>query len=265
MLLLDIDTVPPLISAIGGKDFGARVFNFINDRTSIESSILYCFSADRADHVTFGTNRCYASLHRVSALYTEKFFAFDPNRAHALQTSKQPYLVTRTERRNISHRGYLDSCWLQPGNKSRLSLLGRHSSRWWALNLYRNTEFPSFSDREEETLHGLSRLLCSVIEKHLDASNPASDDSAGPPVLEERIGQMLCLTDREREVCRRIVRGLTTEGISLELGIAKTSVATYRQRAYQKLGIATRHELFQLCLKNPPAEPSLSQRLIRPF
>ena len=39
---------------------------------------------------------------------------------------------------------------------------------------------------------------------------------------------------------------MTVEGTALDLGIAPTSVATYRKRAYQKLGITSQNEIFAL-------------------
>ena len=57
----------------------------------------------------------------------------------------------------------------------------------------------------------------------------------------------LPLTDREQDVCARIVAGYSSEAIALDLGLAASSVATYRKRAYAKLGICSQHDLFALC------------------
>jgi DNA-binding CsgD family transcriptional regulator len=65
------------------------------------------------------------------------------------------------------------------------------------------------------------------------------------------------LSPREREVCARAVAGKTIEGTSLELDIRRTSVITYRQRAYQKLGISRINELVAL-LSNLHAERALA-------
>ncbi len=51
------------------------------------------------------------------------------------------------------------------------------------------------------------------------------------------------LSERECEVCARAVAGITIEGTALDLDIRKTSVITYRQRAYQKLGISSLNQL----------------------
>lgn len=52
------------------------------------------------------------------------------------------------------------------------------------------------------------------------------------------------LSQGEVQVCARILHGMSNEGIALDLGIKPESVMTYRKRAYQRIGIATRHELF---------------------
>lgn len=54
------------------------------------------------------------------------------------------------------------------------------------------------------------------------------------------------MTQRELDVCARTLIGLTAEGIALDLNIKKTSVLTYRKRAYARLGISSQTQLFRL-------------------
>jgi DNA-binding CsgD family transcriptional regulator len=56
------------------------------------------------------------------------------------------------------------------------------------------------------------------------------------------------LTEREADVCARIVLGMSTTGIALDLRISKNTVATLRKRAYDRLGISSQNELFAICL-----------------
>src|SRR5262249_55197346 len=51
------------------------------------------------------------------------------------------------------------------------------------------------------------------------------------------------LSQRETDVCARILYGLSYYGIALDLGIGKESVMTYRKRAYKRLGIGSQREL----------------------
>ena len=62
------------------------------------------------------------------------------------------------------------------------------------------------------------------------------------------------LTSREREVVRYIAQGLTYKEIARELGISEKTVATYRERAAEKLGIKTRAELVRWALEHDMLE-----------
>jgi len=54
--------------------------------------------------------------------------------------------------------------------------------------------------------------------------------------LEERFASRYGnLTKRERQVCARAALGMSVEATALDLGSGKTSVLTYRQRAYLRL------------------------------
>lgn len=68
--------------------------------------------------------------------------------------------------------------------------------------------------------------------------------------LNERLrleGPLAFLSEREQQVCRAVLRGKKNEAIAAELDIAASSVITYRKRAYEKLGITSRAQLFALC------------------
>src|SRR5437870_13465244 len=62
----------------------------------------------------------------------------------------------------------------------------------------------------------------------------ARDDSADDPVG--------LLTQRERECLRLVDQHLSSKQIARELGMSKTSVDTYCDRARRKLGVTDRYE-----------------------
>ncbi|AEB11108.1 response regulator [Marinithermus hydrothermalis] len=57
------------------------------------------------------------------------------------------------------------------------------------------------------------------------------------------------LTERELEVVRQIAEGKTYKEIAEHLGISEKTVATYRERAAEKLGLKTRAELVRWALE----------------
>ena len=82
----------------------------------------------------------------------------------------------------------------------------------------------------------LLNIAARLVQLHFDALAPSSE----PPALQ-------VLSARERDICLGILAGKKAELIGHELGIKPTSLATYRQRAYEKLGINSRGELFAIC------------------
>jgi DNA-binding CsgD family transcriptional regulator len=89
--------------------------------------------------------------------------------------------------------------------------------------------------------------------------------------IEQRLAALPAgLSARECEVCARAVAGITIEGTALDLDIRKTSVITYRQRAYQKLGVSSLNQLVAMLhnmqpghtaqCRLPPEPAGLSRR-----
>jgi DNA-binding CsgD family transcriptional regulator len=75
--------------------------------------------------------------------------------------------------------------------------------------------------------------------------------------LEDRFAsRYVSLTERERQACARAAIGMSVEATALDLEIAKTSVLTYRRRAYQRLkdhqpvrAVLVGHQLIRLLLE----------------
>ena len=51
------------------------------------------------------------------------------------------------------------------------------------------------------------------------------------------------MSTRECEVCARTLAGETADGIAADLGLGRSTVLTYRQRTYRKLGFSKANEL----------------------
>ena len=115
-----------------------------------------------------------------------------------------------------------------------------------AVNLYRHRAQPCSDTREIDTMLDLAATLLAVVQRHVEL-----DDAQLTPA---RRLQQCCpaLTPRELEVCERLLRGWTFDGIGADLGLTAATIKTYRNRAFERLGIHHRNELFGLAL-NPPA------------
>ena len=111
-----------------------------------------------------------------------------------------------------------------------------------AVNLYRHRAQPRFAPAELDRVLGVAGTLLAVVQRHIELSG-----ARATPL--QRL-QQLCpaLTAREGEVCERLLRGMSFDGVAADLGLSSTTVKTYRNRAFERLGIHHRNELFALAL-----------------
>ena len=111
-----------------------------------------------------------------------------------------------------------------------------------AVNLYRHRAQPRFAPAELDRVLTFAATLLAVVQRHIELGSAHLR-----PV--QRL-QQLCpqLTQRELAVCERLLRGLTFEGIAADLHISVATAKTYRNRAFERLGIHHRNELFALAL-----------------
>ena len=117
----------------------------------------------------------------------------------------------------------------------------------FAVNLYRHAHQKPFADRHLSDFADLSSALMALTHKHLALTvDMAGGDERWPARLRELAPG---LTARELEVCLRLLRGMTQDGISADLGLSAATVKTYRNRAFARLDIHHRHQLFALMVE----------------
>ncbi|MBL8303218.1 MAG: helix-turn-helix transcriptional regulator [Ideonella sp.] len=163
--------------------------------------------------------------------------------------------VLRLRREEITDPAYAEQLWDRFGLVDRLSTLALQDGEWTALNLYRDRRSGAFDRRALRRFTALAPLLLALLHRHLRALQPAAQVAPAARLGQEAASALLSrlpvrLSAREHEVCALTLAGHTREGIGLRLGIAPSSVATLRKRAYLKLQIHGAGELFALCLQH---------------
>lgn len=107
-----------------------------------------------------------------------------------------------------------------------------------AINLYRRRSLGIFQPAEIARLIEAAPLV-QLAHRELSAYRQRAGAATGPAAVEHALRRILLrlpeLSDREAAVCARIARGISLDGIAEDLGIAPSSVATMRKRAYAKL------------------------------
>ena len=147
----------------------------------------------------------------------------------------------------------------------------------FAVNFYRHQHQKPFLDGQISGFEQVAPVLLALARKHISLARPLAwplpngaghvlaapdgTDMALPalaalpqslPALHERLLRVHHgLTDRELDVCARVLQGMTHEGIARDLGLGVPTVKTYRNRAFARMGIHFRNQLFAKVLGRP--------------
>jgi DNA-binding CsgD family transcriptional regulator len=121
----------------------------------------------------------------------------------------------------------------------------------FAVNFYRHTHQRPLSDAQLADFGIAGRLLMALTRKHIALTRANAADE----LRARLVAHCPALTAQELNVCMRLLRGMTQEGIAADMGLALPTVKTYRNRAFGRLGIHFRSELFALML--PEREANL--------
>ncbi len=110
-----------------------------------------------------------------------------------------------------------------------------------AVNLYHHDHQGRFADGEIESFDSLAPVLLASVRRHIALAR--REAAAVPP---RRLLGDACpaLTPRELDVCERLLRGWSYDGVAADMGLSVATVKTYRARAFERLGIHFRSELF---------------------
>ena len=122
----------------------------------------------------------------------------------------------------------------------------------FAVNVYRHTHARSLTDSQIAEFEQLAPALMALARKHVALMPPSPQGCA-----ERLLALQPDLTSREMDVCTRLLRGMSQDGIAADLALSVATVKTYRNRAFARLGIHFRSELFALLLA-PPSSRLLS-------
>jgi DNA-binding CsgD family transcriptional regulator len=144
---------------------------------------------------------------------------------------------------------YRERLFTRPGISSKLSILVRERDFALSISLYKDEDHGVFGRAEARWLGQSHGLIAAAVQRHYSlVSGRRSDDVASFAEAFLNLKVDKPLSTREAAVCARVVKGCSNEAIALDLGISFHSVATYRRRAYRKLGITSQNEVFGLLL-----------------
>jgi len=230
-----------LIGAIGDPDFARRALRDLNVALSAGSWSVYQRYTDRppvmhlsASHGVADTTRDCFAAYRDDGLY-RRDATLDAVRAATGQT-----VLLRMHAEEAPNADHREAIYRRHGLLERLSVATRHEDgSVLAVNLYHHEHQGRFGEGEVASFSALAPLLLAAVSRHIALRRPSP---AGPrAALRARCP---ALTERELDVLERLLRGMSYDGIAADLGLTLATVKTYRARAFTRLDLHFKSELF---------------------
>jgi DNA-binding CsgD family transcriptional regulator len=231
-----------MLGSLGTEEFGTTV------RDSVVSVIggarrIYLFEATGREHSSL---QYYFGEPGLFPAYLKWYLRLDPvSEAYRAAPKVSNVALQRVRPQHIASPGFRRRVFDDAGIVERVSVIQRGPEAWRVMNVARHASEGLFTDSEISALIGVACLALPML--------PLNRDRQSGPVqlsvvqLEDRFANRFSeLTLRERQVCARAAIGMSVEATALDLDIAKTSVLTYRRRAYQRLGVTSPFELCAL-------------------
>lgn len=243
------------VDAIGCEQFAPQLLMYLNKAVHAEHCVLYRFNEDHLEVLGSASIDGSRLANINSARYRNRFWQRD-----AIFTSLMQRLcgyesaISCVPAEQITDPEFRHEMFLTQGLSGRAMLLGDRASGAYGISLFRRSEIGFFSQEDNNTLASIADTLVSCVAKHGSLVR-AQDFSASPLHSAEAIELRLLalapsLTQRERQVCARLVFGLEVKETAKDLGISPESAVTYRKRAYLRLGVTTRAELLRNLLNS---------------
>ncbi len=231
-----------LLQSIGTDAFGSAVRDSVFSSTAGARRI-YLFEATGRSHSSLHYFFGEPGLAKVFPAYRRWYQQQDPVcDAYDAAPGCSDMVLQRLRPSAIPSPEFRRRVFDDAGIVERVSIVQRGPDAWRAMNVSRHASDHYFSDRELGELIGLACLILPMLPLHRSRSSVPLAITVAE--LEDRFAsRCAALTRRERQVCARAAFGMSVEATANDLRIAKTSVLTYRQRAYQRLRVSSPFEL----------------------
>lgn len=233
-----------LLDTIDMEAFGPALLDSLRQLTAGVRR-LYLFESTSPEQNQLQYHYCEPYVEELFPTYSKQYLRQDPIReAYRAAPVCSDVVMQRIQPGDIDSTGFRQQFFEAGGIVERISIVQRGQHAWRGMSVARHESQGCFSDDELTSLLALAFLALPMITRH---QRRRQHELLSIDQLELRFAQHFPrLTARERQVCARAVTGMTVEATAQDLGIARTSVLTYRQRAYLRLNVSSPLELYGL-------------------
>ena len=246
---LNSDRATEVIHSIGTERYGKACFEVFQQPLDVDHWALFRYSGDRSVHCVANASRSYALAAQENCnRFAGRHHSVDPSLSALKGRPLQSAYVVRMQIDDIEDRQYR-CCFGETHVQERLSYFCSDGSDLYQLSVFRRTGMRPFSTSDMTRFSGLAQFVVASAVKHEMFRQAAAGIHRNMDL--EAIEHLLRyvpgdLSRREVGVCARVIAGMTIDQTAVDLAIKRTSVVTYRQRAYEKLNISRQNELVAL-------------------
>lgn len=256
---IPVALVIDLINALTTRAFCATLLRHANAWLRIDHCALMRMSAGPTIQLfdAQALQSCESRGARAIVSYIDRHHRADPIRRLLDAPGAPSAIVMRRERAaQLAPSAYRAACFAEPGIVDRISFAkpdGRGG--WMMLDLQRQTTSGEFSERDGEILKAVAPLLLAASVRHIELLLHAGAD---PAAWRLRLaGACPSMSGRELDVAAHLLAGRTLRESAHALGVAYSSVVTYCERAYARLGVANLRDLrSRFAGQRPAATPA---------
>ncbi len=247
--------------AVGSPAFGEALLRAANLIVPIDNCTVFSFHRKAPSGCLLSAGRDSRLAVRLAEDYLAGGYVGDPNLRY-IEVGTPSHVILRNSLNGLSdefRRHFIEQAHIV----DVVGCIASKGHRAVYCNFYRLAPSAAYNERERTKLGRILPMLGNLTVVHYTLCGPillheqltrvrTPEDEVR--LLAERLGPSALddLTERERQVCFRILLGYSSEAIALHLGVATSTVITYRKRAYEKLGIVSQNELFSLYLHSLP-------------
>ena len=230
--LVDPTLAGALLDAAGSSDFAPMMLEAAGRWAGVDEIFAFRKADGQAPEPLVSCSDLADQEVRARS-YARDYYRDDPAASvmSSVQVGQSFFEQIRAE--DIASLNYRAVCFDRPRFLDKVCFGWRGPTHLFVLNFYRRHEAGTDSARRLTGLAGLGLTALVRREQHVARGD-----------LVERIETRMTrlypqLSLRERQVCSRTLAGWTAAQIAHRLAIGVSTVPTYRQRAYQKLGFSS--------------------------
>lgn len=247
-----------LVDSLGTTDFPLCLYRTLDEHLCIEVAACSSVNVGERLHsrwIQSSSRDETGKMKQVVTQYAATYYKQDPlwkliERLWGMDPEAAPLIILHTmNATDIPAGAWRQSNYLNLALGCRTVLAAAHP-RFGALtlSLFRADHVGEFGAQELAWLNEVAPLLFRLLFRH-EGIHFRACARLDVHAVEQRLTHLgNGLTPREIQVCSEIVIGTGLEDIARKLGIKHASVKTFRNRAFDKLGIASRTDLYAMAM-----------------